>query len=132
MKSTRFWKFKLKVQCIQFQFFFSFPFFPELLKLKIFFCSFHFFANGRIHNVVSTMINAVKLEVKNNNLVSTLSKVVNINVEIDNVNSTLFNVVNFNVDKHNVVSTLIWRCLTSRRHTNLTTTLKQRWNVCWA
>ena len=47
------------------------------------------------------------------------------------VDSTLFNVVNFNVDVHNVVSTLIWRCVTSRRHINLKTTLKRRRNVCW-
>ena len=36
------------------------------------------------------------------------------------------------VDVHNVVSTLIWRCPTSRCNINLTTTLKQRGNVCWA
>ena len=45
--------------------------------------------------------------------------------------STWLNVVNFNVDVHNVVSTLIWHCVTSRRHINLKTMLKRRWNVCW-
>ena len=46
-------------------------------------------------------------------------------------NTTLFYVVNFNVDIHKVVSTLMWRCVTSRRHINLKTTLNRRWNVCW-
>ena len=51
---------------------------------KIFFCSFQIF------NVVSTLINVLKLDAQNNNILSTFSNVVNINVEIDNVNSTLF------------------------------------------
>ena len=73
-----------------------------------------FFPNGHIRNVVSTLPNVVKIDVENDNVVSTLS-----------------NVVQFNVEKHNVVSTLIWRCVTSRRHINLKTTLNRRWNVCW-
>ena len=98
---------------------------------KIFFCSFQLFENCHIHNVVSMLINVVKLDVQNNNIVSALSNVVNINVEIDNVNVTLFNVVNFNVYIHNVVSTLIRYCPTSRSHITLTITLRQRWNVFW-
>ena len=70
-------------------------------------CSFQLFVNGHIHNVVSTLINVVKLLDENNNVIPTLSNV-HINFEIDNVDSTLLNVVNFNVEKHNVVSTLIW------------------------
>ena len=88
------------------------------------------FANEHIDNVVSTLINVVKLDVENNNIVSTLSNVVNINVEKSNIDSALFNIKNFNADKHNVVSTLIWHWLTSQRHVNLKTTLKQRWNLC--
>ena len=68
----------------------------------------------------------MKISVENGNVVSTLSNVSQINVEMDKGDSTLFN-----VDVHNVVSTLIWRCATSRRHINLKTTLKWRWNVCW-
>ena len=75
-------------------------------------------------------INVVKLDVGKKNIVSMLSNAVNICVEIDNVDLT-FNVVSFNVGKHNVVSTLIWRCVTSRSHINLITTLKQWWKVCW-
>ena len=55
-----------------------------------------------MQNVVSTLINVVKLDVQNNNMVSTLSNVVNINVETDNVNVTLFNVVNLNVNIHGI------------------------------
>ena len=83
-----------------------------------------FFSNGHIRNVVSTLPNVVKIDVENDNVVSTLPNVVQFKVEIDNV-------VNFNVDVHNVVSTLIWRCVTSRRHINLKSTLNWRWNVCW-
>ena len=68
---------------------------------------FYFFSNVHIHNVVSTLLNVVKIYVENDNVISTLSNVVQINVKIDNVNSTLFNVVDFNFDVHNVVSTLI-------------------------
>ena len=63
-------------------------------------------------------------------MTTTLSNV-QFNIEINNVVSTFLNVVNFNVDVHNVVSTLIWRCVTSRRHINLQTTLSRPWNVCW-
>ena len=100
-------------------------------SLKIFFCSFQLFEKGHIHNVVSTLINVMKLVVQNNGIISTLPDVVNINVEIDNVNLTLINVVNFNADIHNVVSTLLWHCPTSRSHTTLTTTLRPRWKVSW-
>ena len=62
---------------------------------------------GHIHNVVSTWLNVVEIDVENDNVVSTLPNVVQINVEIDNVDSTLFNIVNSNVDVRNVVSTLI-------------------------
>ena len=67
----------------------------------------YFFSNGHIRNVVSTLPNAVKIDVENDNVVSTLSNVVQFNVEKHNVVSTLFYVVNFNVNIHNVVSTLI-------------------------
>ena len=101
------------------------------LSSKIFFCPIQPFQNGHTHNVVSTLINVVKLDVENNNIVSTLSNVVYINVEKDKVDLTLFNIANFNVDIHNFVSTLIWHCPTSRRHIILTTTLRQRWKVSW-
>ena len=65
---------------------------------KIFFCTFQHSQSGRIYNVVSTLINVVKLDVKNNNIVSTLSNVPNINVEKDNVDLTLLNVNIHNVD----------------------------------
>ena len=52
---------------------------------KYFFCSFQFFGDGHIQNIVSTLIKVVKLDVQNNNTVLALSNVVNINVEIDNV-----------------------------------------------
>ena len=84
---------------------------------KYFFAVFNFSENGHIHNVVSLVINVMKLDVENNSIVSTLYNVVNINAEVDNVDLTLFNVGNFNVDVRNVVSTLIWHCSTSRRHT---------------
>ena len=58
-------------------------------KILYFYSSFQLFANGRIHKVVSTLINVVKLDVENNN-------VVHITAEINNVDSTLFNDVNFN------------------------------------
>ena len=96
---------------------------------KYFFYSFQLFANGHIHN--STLINVLKLNSRNNNVVLTLSNVSNINNEIDNVHSTLFNVANFNVDLHNFASRLIWHYSTLWCHSNLITTLKQRWNRCW-
>ena len=71
------------------------------------FQSFQLFEDGHIYNVVSTLINVVKLDVENNNIVSTLFNVVHINIELNNVDSTLFNIVNFKVDIHNVVSMLI-------------------------
>ena len=72
----------------------------------VFYSKSNFFSNGHIRNVVSTLPNAVKIDVENDNVVSKLSDVVQINVEIDNVDSTLLNFVNFNADVHNVVSTL--------------------------
>ena len=56
-----------------------------------------------IHNVVSTLINVVKLDVEFKNIVSTLPNAANINVELD-VDLTFFNVLNFNIDIHNVVT----------------------------
>ena len=87
-----------------------------------------FFSNGYIRNVVSTLPNVVKFDAENDNIVSTLSSVVQFNVE---KTQCCFNVVNFNIDIHNVVSTLIWHCLTSRRHTTLTKTLRPCWKVSW-
>ena len=81
--------------------------FPFLFEAQKYFCSFQLFENGHIHNVVSTLIYVMKLDVENNSIVSTLSNTVNIIAEIDNVDLTLFNVVNFNVDIHNIVSTSI-------------------------
>ena len=91
----------------------------------------HIFSNGHNRNVVSTLPKVVKTDVENDNVVSTLSNVAQFNVEKHNVVSTLFYIVNFNIDIHNVVSTLIWRCVTSRRHIKLKTTLNRCWNVCW-
>ena len=88
------------------------------------------FRNGHFHNVVSTFINVVKMDIENDNVASTLSNVVHINVRMHNVDSTLFDIVNSNFETHNVVSTLILRCLTSQRCINQKTTLKQRRNVC--
>ena len=89
------------------------------------------FAFVHIQKVVSTFVNVVKLDVKNDNVVSTQSNVVNINVEIHHADSRLFNVVNFNGDVQNIALTLIWYFPTSQRHINLVTTSKQRLNVCW-
>ena len=89
-----------------------------------------FFSNGHIRKVVSTLPNVVKIDVETE-VISTLSNVVQFNVEIHDVLSMLLNVANYNVDVHNVVSTLIWRCVASRRHINLKTTLNRLWNVCW-
>ena len=66
-----------------------------------------FFSNDHIRNVVSTLLNVLKIDIENDNVVSTLSNVVQFNVKIHNVVSTLLNVANFNGDVHIVVSTLI-------------------------
>ena len=83
-------------------------------SLKIYIYFFNFFANGHIHDVVSTF-----------------SNVLNIKIEIDNIDSTLLNFANFSFKKHNFVSTLLWHYLTAWFHINLTKTLKQRWNISW-
>ena len=62
------------------------------MKLKNIVCCFQLFENGHTHNVVSRLINVMKLDFENNSIVLTLSNIVNINVEIH---------------IHNVVSTLI-------------------------
>ena len=98
---------------------------------KIFFCSFQLLENGHIHNVVSTLINVMKLDAENNRIVLALSNVVKIDVDIGNVALMLFNVANFSVDIHNVVSTLIWHFPTSWRNITLTTKLRLRWKVSW-
>ena len=92
-----------------------------LLKLKNFFFSFQLFEDGHIHNVVSTLINVMKLYVENKSIVPTLHNVVNINIDL-----TLFN-----VDIHDVVSTLIWYYPTLRRHMTLRATLEPHWKVSW-
>ena len=71
-----------------------------------YFLLFQLFKNDRTDNVVSTLINVMKLDVESNSIVPTLSNV-NVKIEIDNVGLALFNVKNFNVDIHYVVSTLI-------------------------
>ena len=76
----------------------------NILLVSRFICQ--LFAFGHVHNVVSSLVNIVKLDIENDKVVSTLSNVVNINVEICYVDSTLFNVVNFNVDVHNIAPTL--------------------------
>ena len=97
------------------------------LKFKNIFLLFSLFENGHIHNVVSTLINAVKLDIGNKSIVLTLSNVVKINIETDKVDLTLFKFIHFNVDIiHNIVSTLIWHCPTFRRHITLTITLRPR------
>ena len=116
-----------------------FIFFPSVvnemshlfLRLKNIFCSFQLFEYCHIHNIVSTLINAVKLGIENNNIVWRLSNIVNINTEIGNTDSTLFGVVSFNIAIHNVLSTFIWHCPTLQCHITLTTTLRQCWNICW-
>ena len=114
---------------------FGFTVFNFYLKLKSIFLvssfTFKLFAFGHIHNVVSTLVNVVKLDIENVNVVLNLPNVVNNNVEIYNVDTALFNIANFKVDVRNVVLTLIWCCPTLLRHINIATTLKQRWNVSW-
>ena len=95
------------------------------LKFKIFFCSFQLFENCHL-DVVSMLINIMKLDVETNSIALTLSNVVKISVEIDNVDLMLLNVVNFNV-----VSMLIWLCPTSQRHITPNTTFGPRWKVSW-
>ena len=76
----------------------------------MFFYSFKPFANSHVYNVVSTLINVVKLDIKYHlkyQLFPTFSDVGNINVEIDNVDLTLFNIVTVNVGIQNIVLTLI-------------------------
>ena len=68
---------------------------------------FSLFGSGYIHNVLSTLLNIVKLDVENNSVVLTLSNGVHINIEINNVDSTFSGVV--------IMSTLTY------------TTLFQRW-----
>ena len=41
------------------------------LSSEIFFCSFQLFGNGHTHNVGSTLINVVKLDVENNSIALT-------------------------------------------------------------
>ena len=50
------------------------------LSWKIFFCSFQLFEYGHIHNVFSTLIKVMKLDVENKSFVLTLFNVVNIHV----------------------------------------------------
>ena len=54
-----------------------FIFFEAQKKL---FCLFHPFENGHFHNVFSTLINVIKLDVEKNSIVSTFSNVINIKV----------------------------------------------------
>ena len=71
---------------------------------------FALFGNVHFRNVVSTLTNVVKFDVKKDNVVltvSTLSNVAHISVEILNVDLTLLDVVNSNIEIDNVVSTLI-------------------------
>ena len=101
-----------------------------LWSSKILFCislEVYFFYIVHIYNIVSTFPSVLKIDAENDNVVSTLSNVVQIKIETDNVESKLFNVLNSNIGEHNVVSKWIWRCVMSRRHINLKTTLKQDW-----
>ena len=74
-KSRRFW--------VQYFLWSSKILFCFYSKLKCF-----FFSNGHFRNVVSTLLNVVKIYVENDNVVSTLPNVIQINFEIDNVDST--------------------------------------------
>ena len=71
---------------------------------------FALFGNVHFRNVVSTLTNVAKFDVKKDNVVltaSTLSNVAHISVEIHNVDLTLLDIVNSNIEIDNVVSTLI-------------------------
>ena len=107
VKSTRFWNISLNLEFSTVNLKILFSFF--LCFFKNIFLLFSTFANDHIYKAVSTLINVVKFDVKNNNFVSTLPNVVNIKVEIDNVDSTLFNVVNSNVNIQNVVFHVVSR-----------------------
>ena len=65
---------------------------------------FQLFDSHHTHNVVSTLVNVIKIGVENDNVLLTLS---NIKVEIHNIDSILFNVVNLSVDVYIIISTLI-------------------------
>ena len=121
----KYWS-KYWVQRIQFSVYFYLKLKDVVLPLNRRF--FQQYAIDRIHNIVSTLVNLVKLVV-NDGIVSTLLNVVNTKVEVDDIDSILVNVVNFNVDLHNAVFMFIWRCPTSWSHINLTETLKQRRNI---
>ena len=90
-----------------------------------YFLLFQLFKNDHTDNVVSTLMNVMKLDVESNSIVPTLSNV-NVKLEIDHVGLALFNVKKFNVDIHYVVSTLIWHCPTSRHYITLTTNVETR------
>ena len=70
-------------------------------------CYYVFFGVGNIHNIVSTLLNNVKLDVENDGVISKSSKVAQDDIDIDDVVSTLFDIVNSNVDIHSVVSVLV-------------------------
>ena len=92
------------------------------MQFEVIFFSFVFFlfGNKHFHDVVSTLINILKLDVDKDNVFSTLPKVVCISVEIHNFDSTLYVLVNPNVEIHHVVSTMVW-------HWHISTK-RQRWN----
>ena len=94
-------------------------------KAQKYFLLFQLFKNDHTDNVVSTLMNVMKLDVESNSIVPTLSNV-NVKLEIDHVGLALFNVKKFNVDIHYVVSTLIWHCPTSRHYITLTTNVETR------
>ena len=65
------------------------PAYSLKLKIIILFLNRGFFSNGHIRNVVSTLLNVVKIDVENDNLVSMLSNVVQLNIKKYNFVSTL-------------------------------------------